>query len=291
MSYKDYIIAKMKKPEISIDISEYKDFIQNEIFSIKDRKDLYGLFLNIEQLSRGLNYIGYPRINELLFHVNIQDSKYNNEYSNFLEWCKNNQNETTKLIQNRISNLRSLYFLNTDISVEDIKTVVDYKCDLVYENSKMLLDILECSDDFIESSYIKIKPKSENKFELHLENEFCEVVCRNNMYFFNSVNESLNNDQNCIYKILNNYKNKYKELYFVAKNSERKTIQESIQKMYLGKDYIPFKYELEVSKPNISEEFDLWKMKIKNEYLKFEFGKYRILDDSSPIRYIKLEQK
>ena len=293
MSIKDFIKEKLKKPTISVDINEYEDVIRTDLLGLKDRKKLYDIFLNLEQLSRCLNYIDYPKKNEILFYVSMQDiTKHNDEYIKFLEWSKNNKNETTEKIQKRIANIRSFALLDSEVTLDDIDIVTNYKCESVLETSKFISDILSDADDYIKSSWIKIKPKSDTVFELNTENESFKVTFKDYSFNLESLNESdIHSDVKVIQKTLNEYNDKYKELYFVTKKSERNRIQESIRRMYLGKYYTAFKYSFETNKPIVSENYDIWKIKVKNKHTRFEFGSYRLIDDSAPIRYIKLEQQ
>lgn len=65
---------------------------------------------------------------------------------------------------------------------------------------------------------LKIKPKSDTVFELNTENESFKVTFEDYSFNLESLNESdIHSDVKVIQKTLNEYNDKYKELYFVTK--------------------------------------------------------------------------
>ena len=287
MSYKEYVNKKSQNSNVIIDIENYKECIQNQIFGIQSKKQLYELFLDLDHLSRGLNYVSYPRKNQLIISLGMQSPNYKDEYTKFVEWSSKTNSNTAMYIQKFIGNLKSLYFLNDDVSVDDANNIVDYKYNIVLEKSEFISNaISECADQFFSENVI-VKPIGENEFEIKTDNFISKITLENNKIIF--LNEGENNKQDLDF--LKDYLNKYKNLFFLDYKKNRNYINENIRKMYLGKLYEPWKYEFYHNVPSINENQDLWKVKVQNKNLRYEFGRYRLLEDSSPIRNIELGTK
>lgn len=287
MSYKEYIIKKSQNSNVIIDLANYKEFVQNQIFEIKSKKKLYDLYLDLEHISRGLNYVSYPRKNQLIISLGTQNSSYKDEYAKFVEWSSTSNSDTVEYIQKFIGNIKSLYFLNDEINIDDVNNIVNYKYNIALENAQFLCNVVTESKDQIFSENVVIKSIKENQFEIQTDNNIVKLKLKNNKIIFPQEEQSNLNEFN----FLNDYTNKYKTLFFVDYKNNRNKIIENIRKMYLGKHYKEWKYEFHHLEPTINENQDLWKIKIQNKNLRFEFGRYRLLDDSSPIRNIQLEEK
>ncbi len=288
MSLKDYIERKSNKPNIVLSINDYAEMLRENLLSLKNKQDLYNILFDINDLSKSLNRISYPRTNELIFHVSMEEiNKFKDEYSLFLDWCKKNKNENVKNIEMLITNLRSFQFMNEDVSLEDIEFIVEYKCRKARENIKKIIDFITEENQF-QSEDVKINVISDREFYIE------SASFKFSVYFDKTIKfETKENNESIdfIRKQFLNFDDKFKMLYFLSNKKNRGYITENIRKMYLGKIYDAFHFEFFSEKKIPNENEDLWCMKIKNKYVIYECDSYKLIDDFCPIRSIELEEK
>ena len=128
MSLAEYIDRKIKDVDINVDLSDYESNLRDGLMDKKSRRELYWASLDSRKILEDLESMGYPNANRLVIHLNSPENEnFSGEYRKFIAWSSRRKIPNKNRIEEVITNLRSMYFINEDVSMVDINNVVEMK--------------------------------------------------------------------------------------------------------------------------------------------------------------------
>lgn len=291
MSLEKYISEKSKLVNIvGLDLTKYCSHIREQLLPLKDRRRLYAEMLDMPRISSGLNSIGYGHVNGMLFDISTPGmSNHRNEYTRFVEWCGLSLDPSVGKIHEAISKLRSLYFIDGDVTLQDIEFVIDEKCISMTEKFTTISDALRSEKMDWRSDLMTMEANDDGRIKVICDDGSILVDCKNGKLLTFQEGD-ISHDCSIACELIKNYGEKFGTYFFVANPSQRKAIQESVRRMYLGKPFRPLKYGMHTDAPAETSN-DVWRMLVKNRDVKYQFGHYRMISESVKPRIVQLESK
>lgn len=291
MSLEKYISNKNKLIKIvGLDMTEYCNHIRENLLSFKDRKQLYAEMLDMPRISNGLKSTGYGNVNGMLFDINSPGSlEYRGEYSKFVEWCNLSTDKSVHKIHETISNLRSFYFIDGDVTIPDIEAVIDEKCISINEKFTVISDALRSEKMDWSSDMMMMETEQDGRIKIVCDDGSIVVDYKDGRLIADHVNP-MSHDCSIACDLLRNHGEKFNNYFFTTNPSKRTAIQESVRRMYLGKPFRPLKYGMSMDMPTETKD-DIWRILVKNRGVKYQFGSYRLIDESIRPRLVQLESR
>lgn len=291
MSLEKYISKKIRLINIvGLDLTEYCNCLRENLLSVKDRKHLYAEMLNMPRISSGLKSIGYDHVNSMIFDINTPgSSERRGEYSRFVEWCSFSTDSSAHKIHETISNLRAFYFIDGDVTLSDIETVVNEHCISMTEKFTVISDALRSDKREWSSDVLMMKAEENGKIKIVCDDGSIVVDYKEGRFSVDPI-QDMSHDCSIACDLLKHHVESFGNYFFTAKSSQRNYIQESVRKMYLGKPFEPLKYGMSMEMPSETKD-DIWRMFIKNRDVKYQFGSYRMVDESVRPRTVQLESR
>jgi hypothetical protein len=289
MSLEKYIFKKIRLINIvGLNLTEYCNCLRENLLSVKDRKHLYMEMLNMPRISSGLKSIGYDHVNSMIFDINTPgSSQHRSEYSRFVEWCSTSADSSANKMHETISNLRAFYFIDGDVTLSDIETVVNERCISIIEKFTVVSDALRSDKKEWSSDVLMMEAEENGKIKIVCDDGSIVVDYKEGRFSVDPI-QDMSHDCSIACDLLKYHVESFGNYFFTAKSSQRNFIQESVRKMYLGKPFQPLKYGMSVAMPSGTKD-DIWRMFIKNCDVKYQFGSYRMVNESVRPRTVQLE--
>ena len=291
MSLEKYISSKSRLVNVvGLDLTKYCNHLRERLLTVKDRKDLYAEMLDMPRISSGLKSIGYGHVNGMLFDISSPGaSEHRSEYPRFVEWCGLSLDPSVGKIHETVSSLRSFYFIDGDVTLPDIESVVNEKCIPMTEKFMAISDALRSERRDWRSDLMTMEAADDGRIKAICDDGSVIVDCKDGKLLAFPEGDT-SHDCSIVCDLIKNHGEKFGTYFFVAKPSQRDAIQESVRRMYLGKPFQPLKYGMSTAAPAETSD-DVWRMLVKNRDVKYQFGHYRMVSESVKPRIVQLESK
>jgi hypothetical protein len=254
---------------------------QSNILEIKKH------FINCLELEKKLHEINYPFVQSMILAVrSASSSQINKAQNKFYEWLDGNENDVSKKIN---SNL------------------IAYKANLKNENlnpqeaDEIFKNIVSNSGFFIDKIKFKLNKVSEKLnfkeaviYPVFNYNDFDEIEfkikVKEHEFLFSKNNVAINENNDFtkeFCKTFNDQNPQMLTLYFLQESQKRNYFEQIKRNISLGINsdlppYIEFYKDTQ-----FKEDFDLWKVKIKNKYIVESEGKFFFNGSDRFIKWIE----
>lgn len=294
MSLQKYIQKKFHQIKVNYDLSEYKVLIQDHCFSAKSKRDLYEYFLDLEDISRDLDIVKYPDKFKILLNVSSPDnSHFLQAFENFFDWSSTRNGSKIRKLEEKITNLKSFYFLKEDVNLNDVEFVTDAKCSKALNNFKILdiyVDEAVQDTDFSNEEII-IRITNENLCKIQINDNVLDIAMKDNKPCMLSEKIS-GHDKNFMIVRDNLFlpRNNYYDFYFQESAKNREYIKMFKRNYYLNRHEEYFEYPLSRGRLPRVDEYDLWKIKLKLDQIIYDENAFRVKNFLQKVRYLELEE-
>lgn len=292
MSLQKYIQNKFHQIKVHYDIDDYKSNIREHCFSIKNKRNLYEYFLDLSDLNYDLDVVKYPEKYKILLNISSpENSTFYSAFENFFNWSANKNGIKIRKLEEKITYLKSFYFLNEDTSLSDIDFVVQSKCSKILNNFKLLDIYIEESvqDTNFSDHDVFVKITNDNMCQIKFDNGFIEIKMQDFPEYVSEEQNGMNKNFEIIKEKLFAPRTNYFDFYFQELHSNRKYINEYKRNCYLNKYEEYFEYPLNRTRLPKLDNYDLWKIKLKLNQIKYDENAFRIKDCLQKVRYLEIE--
>lgn len=296
MSLAEYIDRKVKDVDIKVDLSDYESSLRDGLMDKKSRRDLYWESLDSKKILEDLESMGYPYANRLVIHLNSPENEaFSGEYRKFIAWSSRRKTPNKNWLEEVVTNLRALYFIEGDISMCDINKVVEFKMskakDMVEQVSSVIRSNIRL--DSYMGSRIAVGVFRENEAFVRInDNEIRCVISENGIsmtFEKKTSDQAANSDHAMIHECLESGGGKWVTLYFREKTRNRDVVSEMVRKTYMKQNFTRLSHDLTAHKPESELGFDVWSIKVRENQVLVRNGNYRIKEHTQDLRQIKME--
>lgn len=296
MSLAEYIDRKAKDVDIKVDLSDYESNLRDGLMDKKNRRELYWASLDSRKILEDLESIGYPNANRLVIHLNSpENDNFSGEYRKFIAWSSRRKVPNKNRLEDVITNLRSMYFINEDVSMVDINNVVEMKMSEARDMVEQVKSIIKGNiklDSYMGSKLVVGMFGKSEAFVRINENEIrCGFSENGTSFTFEkkTSDQAANSDHAMIHECLSFGGGRWITLYFRENSRNRDVVSEMVRKTYMKQNFTRFDYELTASKPESEPGFDVWSIKVRENQVLVRNGNYRIKEHTQDLRQIKME--
>lgn len=296
MSLAKYIESKIKGVDIKVDLSDYESNLRDGLMDKKSRRELYWASLDSRKILEDLESIGYPNANKLVIHLNSpENDNFSGEYRKFIAWSSRRKIPNKNRLEDVITNLRSMYFINEDVSMIDINNAVEIKMSEAKDMVEHIKSIIEGNIELgsYMGSKIIIGMFRENEAFVKInENEIrCVFSEKGTSFTFErkTSDHDSNSDHAMIHECLSFGGGRWITLYFRENKGNRDFVSEMVRKTYMKQNFTRFDYELTATKPESEPGVDVWSIKVRENQVLVRNGNYRIKEHTQDLRQIKME--
>lgn len=296
MSLAEYIDRKIKDVDINVDLSDYESNLRDGLMDKKSRRELYWASLDSRKILEDLESMGYPNANRLVIHLNSPENEnFSGEYMKFIAWSSRRKIPNKNKIEDVITNLRSMYFINEDVSMVDINNVVEMKMSEARDMVEQVKSVIKGNiklDSYMGSKLVVGMFKEGEAFVRINENEIrCSFSEKGTSFTFErkTFDQEANSDHAMIHECLSFGGGRWITLYFRENRRNRDVVSEMVRKTYMKQNFARFDYELTANKPESEPGLDVWSIKVRENQVLVRNGNYRIKEHTQDLRQIKME--
>jgi hypothetical protein len=296
MSLAEYIDRKIKDVDINVDLSDYESNLRDGLMDKKSRRELYWASLDSRKILEDLESMGYPNANRLVIHLNSPENEnFSGEYMKFIAWSSRRKIPNKNKIEDVITNLRSMYFINEDVSMVDINNVVEMKMSEARDMVEQVKSVIKGNiklDSYMGSKLVVGMFKEGEAFVRINENEIrCGFSEKGTSFTFErkTFDQEANSDHAMIHECLSFGGGRWITLYFRENKRRRDVVSEMVRKTYMKQNFTRFDYELTANKPESEPGLDVWSIKVRENQVLVRNGNYRIKEHTQDLRQIKME--
>ena len=293
MSLKQYIENKSKNVDIIYDIREYESNLRDHCLGLESKKSLYEYYLDLQELSKDLEFYGYPEKFRLLLNFsNPSNLSYVSSFEDFFDWSVTKKSKYIRKLEEKLVQLKSFYIFDESVELKDIDYVVKSKCDSICEKFKILdLYINEAvkESSFNESS-VKVKILTESVANLIFSEDIITLKIQENIPILVSENISEKNKFFLKQLFSDFFHKNYFDFYIHENYLLRNELLYFKRKFYLNKNDQYFYFPLLQNKPFQENKKDIWKIKLKLNQIIYKNENFRLKDNLQRVRYLELEE-
>ena len=161
------------------------------------------------------------------------------------------------------------------------------RCISIIEKFTVVSDALRSDKKEWSSDVLMMEAEENGKIKIVCDDGSIVVDYKEGCFSVDPI-QDMSHDCSIACDLLKYHVESFGNYFFTAKSSQRNFIQESVRKMYLGKPFQPLNYGMSVAMPSDTKD-DIWRMFIKNCDVKYQFGSYRMVNESVRPRTVQLE--